>query len=92
MKDVPDEQRQAAFHCVLVYLRHADDPTPIVCYGRWSGYIARQPAGEGGFGYDPIFFATAQQKSAAQMSKAEKAAVSHRGLALQQLMEALRHG
>ncbi|WP_277753451.1 non-canonical purine NTP pyrophosphatase, partial [Rosenbergiella collisarenosi] len=54
MKTVPDGQRQAAFHCVLVYLAHADDPTPIVCYGRWPGVIAREPRGNGGFGYDPI--------------------------------------
>ncbi len=92
MQDIPDAQRQAAFHCVLVYLQHADDPTPIVCYGRWPGIIARQPMGEGGFGYDPIFYLPEQQRCAAQMSKAEKSAVSHRGQALQQLMEALRNG
>ena len=92
MQDVPDAQRQAAFHCVLVYLAHADDPTPIVCYGRWPGMIARQPSGQGGFGYDPIFYVAEQQKCAAEMSKAEKSAVSHRGQALQQLMEALRNG
>ncbi|WP_277754527.1 non-canonical purine NTP pyrophosphatase, partial [Rosenbergiella collisarenosi] len=72
MQDVPDAQRQAAFHCVLVYLAHADDPTPIVCYGRWPGMIAREPSGQGGFGYDPIFYLPEQQKSAAEMSKAEK--------------------
>lgn len=92
MQDVPDTQRQAAFHCVLVYLAHADDPTPIVCYGRWPGMIAREPSGQGGFGYDPIFYLPEQQKSAAEMSKAEKSALSHRGQALQQLMEALRNG
>lgn len=92
MQDVPDAQRQAAFHCVLVYLAHADDPTPIVCYGRWPGMIAREPSGQGGFGYDPIFYVPEQQKSAAEMSKAEKSALSHRGQALQQLMEALRNG
>ncbi|MBT0723546.1 RdgB/HAM1 family non-canonical purine NTP pyrophosphatase [Rosenbergiella sp. S61] len=92
MQDVPDDQRQAAFHCVLVYLAHADDPTPIVCYGRWPGVITRQPRGQEGFGYDPIFYIPEQQKCAAEMSKAEKAALSHRGQALQQLMEALRNG
>ncbi|MBT0730359.1 RdgB/HAM1 family non-canonical purine NTP pyrophosphatase [Rosenbergiella nectarea] len=92
MQEVPDAQRQAAFHCVLVYLTHADDPTPIVCYGRWPGMIARQPSGQGGFGYDPIFYVPEQQKCAAEMSKAEKSALSHRGQALQQLMEALRNG
>ncbi|WP_241609196.1 XTP/dITP diphosphatase [Rosenbergiella australiborealis] len=92
MKTVPDGQRQAAFHCVLVYLAHADDPTPIVCYGRWPGVIAREPRGNGGFGYDPIFYVPEHQKSAAEMTKAEKSAVSHRGQALKQLMEALRNG
>lgn len=92
MQDVPDAQRQAAFHCVLVYLTHADDPTPIVCYGRWPGMITRQPSGQGGFGYDPIFYVPEQQKCAAEMSKAEKSAISHRGQALKQLMEALRNG
>lgn len=92
MQDVPDTQRQAAFHCVLVYLAHADDPTPIVCYGRWPGMIAREPSGQGGFGYDPIFYLPEQRKSAAEMSKVEKSALSHRGQALQQLMEALRNG
>jgi len=92
MQDVPDTQRQAAFHCVLVYLTHAEDPTPIVCYGRWPGMITRQPSGQGGFGYDPIFYVPEQKKCAAEMSKAEKSAISHRGQALKQLMEALRNG
>lgn len=52
LKDVPDDQRQARFHCVLVYLRHAEDPTPLVCHGSWPGVITREPAGTGGFGYD----------------------------------------
>ncbi len=92
LKDVPEEQRHAAFHCVLVYLRHADDPTPIVCYGRWPGIITHEIAGEGGFGYDPVFYVASAGKTAAQMSKAEKAAVSHRGQALKLLLEALRNG
>ena len=50
LKDVPDDQRQARFHCVLVYLRHAEDPTPLVCHGSWPGVITREPAGTGGFG------------------------------------------
>lgn len=90
LQHVPDQQRQAAFHCVLVYLRHADDPTPIVCYGRWPGVIARQRSGEGGFGYDPIFYVPEANKTAAQMSKSEKAAVSHRGQALKLLLAALQ--
>ncbi|SFT83826.1 XTP/dITP diphosphohydrolase [Kosakonia arachidis] len=92
LKSVPDEQRTAQFHCVLVYLRHADDPTPLVCHGSWPGVIARQPAGSGGFGYDPIFFVPSEDKTAAELTREEKNAISHRGQALKLLMEALRNG
>lgn len=92
LKDVPDGQRQAQFHCVLVYLRHADDPTPLVCHGRWPGVIAREPAGNGGFGYDPVFFVPSEGKTAAELTREEKIAISHRGQALKQLLEALRNG
>ncbi|WOA52988.1 XTP/dITP diphosphatase [Dickeya solani] len=91
LDNVPDEQRQASFHCVLVYLRHADDPTPLVCHGSWQGVIARTPAGEGGFGYDPVFFVPSIGKTAAELSREEKNALSHRGQALRQLLDALRH-
>ena len=91
LQDLPDGQRQAQFHCVLVYLRHAEDPTPLVCHGSWSGEIAREPAGEGGFGYDPVFFVPTLGKTAAELSKAEKHAVSHRGKALALLLEAMRN-
>lgn len=92
LQDVADAQRQAAFHCVLVYLRHADDPTPLVFHGRWPGVITHQPVGEGGFGYDPVFFVPQQGKTAAEMTKPEKLAVSHRGQALALLLDALRDG
>ncbi|QYM93717.1 XTP/dITP diphosphatase [Dickeya zeae] len=91
LDNVPDEQRQASFHCVLVYLRHADDPTPLVCHGSWQGVITRAPAGEGGFGYDPVFFVPQLGKTAAELSREEKNAHSHRGQALRQLLDALRH-
>ncbi|HBV90484.1 MAG TPA: non-canonical purine NTP pyrophosphatase, partial [Pantoea sp.] len=81
LENVPDGQRQAQFHCVLVYLRHAEDPTPLVFHGSWQGEITRSAAGSGGFGYDPIFFVPALGKTAAELSKAEKGAVSHRGKA-----------
>jgi XTP/dITP diphosphohydrolase len=90
LKDVPDEQRQAQFHCVLVYMRHAEDPTPLVCHGSWPGRITREAAGNGGFGYDPIFFVPDAGKTAAELSREEKIAVSHRGQALKLLLEALR--
>ena len=92
LKDVPDDQRQAQFHCVLVYLRHAADPTPVVCHGSWPGVITRQAAGSGGFGYDPIFFVPSEGKTAAELSREEKSAISHRGRALKLLLEALRNG
>ncbi|WP_142984528.1 XTP/dITP diphosphatase [Atlantibacter hermannii] len=92
LKDVPDGQRQAQFHCVLVYLRHADDPTPLVFHGVWPGEITHAPAGEGGFGYDPIFYVPSEGKTAAELTREEKRAISHRGQALKQLLEAMRHG
>ncbi|WP_312633062.1 XTP/dITP diphosphatase [Pseudescherichia sp.] len=92
LQDVPDGERQAQFHCVLVYMRHADDPTPLVCHGSWQGTIARAPAGSGGFGYDPIFVVPEAGKTAAELSADEKRAVSHRGQALKLLLEALRNG
>ena len=92
MQDVPDGQRQARFHCVLVWLRHAEDPTPIVCHGSWAGEIARAPAGDGGFGYDPIFWLPELGRCAAQLSREEKRALSHRGQALKLLLEAMQNG
>lgn len=91
LEKVPDGQRQAQFHCVLVYLRHAEDPTPLVFHGSWAGEITRAAAGEGGFGYDPIFYVPELGKTAAELSKAEKRAVSHRGKALTLLLEAMRN-
>lgn len=92
LQDIPDEKRQAQFHCVLVYMRHADDPTPVVCHGRWPGVIACEPAGDGGFGYDPIFFVPSEGKTAAELTREEKSAISHRGQALKLLLDALRNG
>lgn len=92
LKDIPDEQRTAQFHCVLVYMRHAEDPTPIVCHGSWPGVITHEAAGNGGFGYDPIFFVPTEGKTAAELTREEKSAISHRGRALKLLLEALRNG
>ncbi|EEL2495188.1 XTP/dITP diphosphatase [Salmonella enterica] len=92
LRDVPDDKRQARFHCVLVYLRHADDPTPVVCHSCWPGVITRQAAGNGGFGYDPIFFVPSEGKTAAELTREEKSAISHRGQALKLLLDALRNG
>ncbi|WP_413727702.1 RdgB/HAM1 family non-canonical purine NTP pyrophosphatase [Sodalis sp. RH19] len=90
LKDVPDNERGACFHCVLVYLRHALDPTPLVCHGIWRGVISRAPSGTGGFGYDPVFYLPDEKRTAAEMTRGEKQRVSHRGQALAQLLGALR--
>nr|WP_282450943.1 RdgB/HAM1 family non-canonical purine NTP pyrophosphatase [Marinobacter bryozoorum] len=89
LKTVPEAERTAQFHCVLVYLRHADDPTPIVCHGRWPGRILEASRGQGGFGYDPVFFAPEFGCSAAELTREQKGRVSHRGRALRLLVEQL---
>lgn len=89
LQSVPDAQRSAQFHCVLVYLRHAADPVPIVCHGRWHGRILHTPAGEGGFGYDPLFYVPDLQCSSAQLSAAQKNQISHRARAMQMLLQQL---
>ncbi|MEO9588224.1 MULTISPECIES: RdgB/HAM1 family non-canonical purine NTP pyrophosphatase [Marinobacter] len=92
LKDVPEGQRTAQFHCVLVYLRHADDPTPVICHGRWPGSILPEPRGEGGFGYDPVFLVPETGTSAAELPRAEKGRISHRGRALALLLDQLGKG
>ncbi|MCL7945636.1 RdgB/HAM1 family non-canonical purine NTP pyrophosphatase [Marinobacter sp. ATCH36] len=92
MEEVPENQRTAQFHCVLVYLRHADDPTPVICHGRWPGHILAHPRGEGGFGYDPVFLVPETGTSAAELSREDKGRISHRGRALTQLLEQLGAG
>lgn len=90
LKDVPQGQRNAQFHCVLVYMRHAEDPTPLVCHGSWAGEISFAEAGAGGFGYDPIFYVPELGKTAAELTREEKSAVSHRGQALKLLLAAMK--
>lgn len=90
LKDVPEQERSAQFHCVLVYLRHADDPTPIICHGRWPGRILQEPAGDGGFGYDPVFYAPEHHCSAAELTREQKGRISHRGRALANLLDQLK--
>lgn len=90
LADVPEEQRAAQFHCVLVFMRHAADPVPLVCHGVWHGSILFAPRGEQGFGYDPLFWVPSHQCSSAQLPKAEKNRISHRGQAMQMLLQQLR--
>ena len=82
--------RRAAFVCLLVFVRHADDPDPVVARGQWNGELAGQGSGEGGFGYDPLFFVPSLGMTAAQLPAALKNTISHRAQALRQLMSALR--
>jgi XTP/dITP diphosphohydrolase len=87
--DLPDEARGARFQCVLVYLRHPRDPTPIICQGTWEGRILEAPHGDNGFGYDPLFFVPTHGCSSAELDPATKNQLSHRGQALRRLCEAL---
>jgi len=89
LKGVPTAQRTARFHCVLVYMTHAEDPTPLVCHGSWDGIITEQPSGEDGFGYDPIFFVESEGCTSAQLTKQRKSELSHRGQALTKLLAAM---
>ena len=90
MSDIPKEKRQAKFLCVLVFMRHSDDPTPIICQGEWSGDITTEQHGENGFGYDPVFWVNEQNCSSAQLSSEQKNALSHRGKALKLLLTQLQ--
>lgn len=85
METIPDDQRQAAFHCVLAFLSHANDPAPLIADGLWQGTILRAPRGNAGFGYDPVFFVPSEHKTAAELSDQRKSEISHRGMATQTL-------
>jgi len=89
LKDLPPEQRSARFQCLMVYMRHAEDPTPIICQGTWEGLIIREPAGDNGFGYDPVFWVPTHGCTSAQLPPKEKNRLSHRGQALRKLLAAL---
>ncbi|MGE6108345.1 RdgB/HAM1 family non-canonical purine NTP pyrophosphatase [Aeromonas sobria] len=89
LNGAPDYLKSARFWCVLVYMRHADDPTPIICQASWEGLILDAPRGEQGFGYDPVFFVPDEDCSAAQMPSELKNRLSHRGQALAKLKAAL---
>jgi len=86
---VPTEERSARFQCLLVYMRHANDPTPVICQGTWEGVILEAPQGENGFGYDPVFFVPEKNCSSAQLDADVKNSMSHRGKALQLLSRRL---
>ena len=85
--DVPAKNRSARYQTVIVYLRHAEDPTPIICQGTWEGRIAFEDRGSEGFGYDPIFYVPETDCHAAELDKATKHSLSHRGKAIAQFLQ-----
>ncbi|MFQ5993567.1 MAG: RdgB/HAM1 family non-canonical purine NTP pyrophosphatase [Acidiferrobacterales bacterium] len=89
LADIPAERRTARFVCLIAYLRHANDPTPIVCQGTWEGRVLPAPRGERGFGYDPVFFVPTHGCSAAELPSEVKNRLSHRGQALRKLVQQL---
>jgi XTP/dITP diphosphohydrolase len=91
LKGRPVEERTARFQCLMVYLRHAEDPTPVICQGTWEGVILDAPRGENGFGYDPVFFVPSEGCSSAELDPATKNRLSHRGQALAKLVRYLKN-
>jgi XTP/dITP diphosphohydrolase len=89
ISDIPEGQRSARFQCLMVYLEHADDPTPLICQGTWEGSILPAPRGNHGFGYDPVFYVPTHECSSAELTPEIKNSLSHRGQALRQLITAL---
>lgn len=89
LQNVPAAERTARYWCVLVFLRFAEDPTPVIVQASWEGQILTAPKGEGGFGYDPLFWLPELGKTAAELSSELKNQLSHRGIASQQLIQAL---
>ncbi|MEW8341727.1 MAG: RdgB/HAM1 family non-canonical purine NTP pyrophosphatase, partial [Candidatus Thiodiazotropha taylori] len=87
MEEVPEAKRTARFQCLMVYMRHSEDPTPIICQGSWEGRILFEPQGDNGFGYDPIFYVPTHDCSSAQLAPETKNSLSHRGQALKALLQ-----
>lgn len=92
LKDIPDAKRGARFQCVVVFLRSATDPTPIICQGTWEGKITQTRAGNDGFGYDPVFWIPEHNCTAAQLPPEIKNTISHRARAIMKLIAILKTG
>ncbi len=90
MKNFPDEERSARFQCLLVFMEHDKDPTPLICQGSWEGRILHQQQGDGGFGYDPVFYVPTHDCASAELAAEVKNQLSHRGQALRQLAAAMK--
>jgi len=86
------DDRRAHYYCVIVLLRHVEDPEPVIAEGSWAGEIVAEPRGANGFGYDPHFFLRDFGKTAAELDPERKNLVSHRGKALRRLLAKLREG
>ncbi|GMR06204.1 MAG: XTP/dITP diphosphatase [Gammaproteobacteria bacterium] len=84
---IAEEKRTARFQCVMVYLRHPNDPVPVIAHGVWEGRILSSTHGQGGFGYDPVFYVPERDCSAAELTAEDKNALSHRGQALRQMLK-----
>ena len=89
LEGVPTDKRTARFQCLLVYMRHENDPTPVICQGTWEGKILEAPQGENGFGYDPVFFVPDYNCSSAELTREVKNTLSHRAKALKLLASQL---
>lgn len=90
LREIPEAQRSARFQCLMVYMRHGEDPTPVTCQGTWEGRILLAPRGDNGFGYDPVFYVPNEDCSAAELAADAKNRLSHRGQALRALVRHLR--
>ena len=90
LEQVPEAQRTARFQCLMVFMRHGEDPTPLICQGTWEGRITFEPRGESGFGYDPVFFVPSHNCTSAELAPEAKNQLSHRGQALRLLLTALQ--
>jgi XTP/dITP diphosphohydrolase len=89
LSGLSEDQRTARFQCIMVYMRHASDPVPLIAHGAWQGRILTERRGEGGFGYDPVFYVPEHGCSAAQLTAEQKNAISHRGKALHDMLHQL---
>ena len=87
-----EQDRRAHYYCVIVLLRHAEDPEPVIAEGSWAGEIIQEPRGANGFGYDPHFFLRDLGKTAAELEQGQKNLVSHRGKAMRRLLAKLKEG
>lgn len=90
MKDIPADERSASFHSVIVLMEDEFDPAPLICHGIWPGYILTEPRGQGGFGYDPVFYVPSHDCASAELAPDVKNKVSHRGIAMQDLVDILK--